>query len=80
MTRQRQHEHVFQGLRLTCPEVKGPGRQGVGSPQMCAVAQRQADLHGSLDLELVGTRAQQDADGRHRLQLDTSHHCKKITT
>lgn len=61
---------------LTCREVKSPGRQGVGGPETRVVAQRQADLDGSSDLERVGTRVQQDADGRHRLQPDASHHCR----
>lgn len=34
------------------------------------MAQRQADLNGTTDLELLVARVEQDADGRHRPQLD----------
>uniref|UniRef100_A0A3B4UBF5 Zinc finger, SWIM-type containing 2 n=1 Tax=Seriola dumerili TaxID=41447 RepID=A0A3B4UBF5_SERDU len=58
-------------------KVEGPGWDGIRSPEEGVVSQRQTDLNGPTDLELLITRVQQDADGCHRLQLDASEHCRR---
>lgn len=42
------------------------------------VAQRQTDLDGSSNLYLLATGVQQDADGCHGFQINTSENCKTV--
>lgn len=44
---------------------------------MAAGSQRQADLNGPSNLQLLITAVQQDADGCHGLQLDASQRCSR---
>lgn len=48
---------------LTCVEVKGPGWDGVCGPEAQAWPERQADVNGSLDLQLLIATEQGDANG-----------------